>query len=233
MDLRAGIRQTAKMLAQQLDLFMSKIEPNFFGAPKGTILKASQVSEYLSPRYVVVNEGGTINALVFNRIGGESRSAFAIASELYDLAKARHACGPKPKIWIVFPSESEVMLHLAEIALWAGGSPFNGNWLFLAYTDETNEKIGLRVLYEFEYGDILVRMKEGKQRVSQEQLQWSGMQLDEETVSLDIGYSPSLPEVTGTRTYHEVLTESARARMKAGVATLADKSSVLETDLGL
>ncbi|WP_394241130.1 hypothetical protein [Halopseudomonas laoshanensis] len=213
MNVRAAKRQNWRALIRKLDVFTSQSGSDFFGVHNGTVLRANRSVEYDAPRYVVLDEKGSIHALVFTKIGGESRSALAVALELYDLAVARHAGGLNPAIWIVFLEESEVMHHLAEIALWAGGSPFNGNWLFLAHTFDHQGEVGLRVLFEHEFSAILADIGRGRGRVAQAQLLWSGAEFAaKESTLLNVGYTPSLPTATSDRRYYDVLI----ARLKEG-----------------
>lgn len=232
MNVRAAKRQNWRALIRKLDVFTSQSGSDFFGVHNGKVLRTNRAVEYNAPRYVVLDEKGSVHALVFTKIGGESRSALAVALELYDLAVARHAGGLNPAIWIVFPAESEIMHHLAEIALWSGGSPFNANWLFLANTFDRNGEIGLRVLFEREFSVILNDMKRGGGRVSRAQLLWSGSGFAaERCTELDVGYTPSLPTASGDRRYHEFLIEKLREQ-NTDVSNFY-KAFLLESDLGL
>jgi len=233
LNVRSSKRRTAKALLRDVETCLREASASFFGARGGTVLKSSTFPAFQAPNFVVQAASGAVHSLVFCKVGADSRPASAVAMDLYDLAQVRRSMGPN--IWMIFPERSALMNHLAELALWLGGSPFNGCWLYLAHVEEVNGSLHLRVLFEHEYTSLLNDLQQGRGCIDKKQLHWYGNDLNdaEKTASVGIGHEFSLPFASGSRTYSELLTETLHTLMEQGIATDAEKGMLLEHRLGL
>lgn len=233
LNARSNKRRTAKALLRDVEACLRETSGLFFGARGGAILKSSTFPAFQAPNFVVQTASGTVHSLIFCKVGADTRSTLAVAMDLYDLAHVRRSMGPN--IWIIFPERSGLLDHLAELALWLGGSPFNGSWLYLAHVEEVNGTPYLRVLFEQEYGLLLGELQQGRGHIDPKQLRWQGSDLNKVavTATVGIGYEFSLPTAQGARTYSQALTETLQALTEQGIATNAEKGLLLEDRLGL
>lgn len=233
LNVRSNKRRTAKALVREVETCLRDEKATFFGARHGRVLKTSNFPAFQAPHFVVQDVSGAAHSLIFCKVGADSRPALAVAMELYELAQARRSMAPN--IWMIFPERSEVMNHLVELALWLGGSPFNGSWLYLAHVAENDSKMYLDVLFERECAQVLDDMHQGLGRVDQALLRWHGNDLEapEKMVQLSNGYEFSLAVASGHRRYRDLLSAGAKALMEQGLATKAEKGQVLEDELGL
>jgi hypothetical protein len=208
---RAEKRRTAKGLVRDLFSFFEHTPLEFFEARNGAVLKAATSSIFQAPNAVLLDQHGNPQAVIFCKVGGDSRPASGVAIDLYELAVARRQMARK--VWMVFPERSDVFMHLAELALWLGGSPLHNNtgWLRLAYFHDFGEKLVLNVLFEDACTELLKEVTAGNRRFEPEQLTWAGSQRDKphEVTTVSIGYSPELPKAGAHRSYSEYLIETA------------------------
>lgn len=94
--------------------------------------------------------------------------------ELYELAVARRQMAPM--IWMIFPERSEVLMHLAELSLWLGGSPLHeDSWLRLAYFSDFGKRLELNVLFEKDFSELLAEVLADNRRFEPEQFSWAGI----------------------------------------------------------
>ncbi|MEZ2745793.1 hypothetical protein ACBQ16_11405 [Halopseudomonas bauzanensis] len=234
LNARSNKRIQTKTLFRDVDCFMHTATSDFFGVHKGIIIKANGNSAYQAPSYAILNSKKKLHGLVFCKVGAESRPALDVALDLYDLALARHCAPGSPHIWLIFPEQNGVMKLLAEVALWTGGTPFNGGWLFLAHISDHGKGSSLHVYYESEYGNLLEEITADRGAFTPDKLGWTGVDVSHTGVKIDVPiFQTQLPRGKGRRSYGEVLAETARERMKKRVATKDDKRLLIETDLGV
>lgn len=234
LNARSNKRIQTKTLLRDVDSFMQETTSDFFGVHKGLIIKAQGSFAFQAPSFAILNSNKKLHALVFCKVGAESRPALDVALDLYDLALARHRAPGSPHIWLIFPEQNEVMRLLAEVALWAGGTPLDDGWLFLAHISKNEDRNNLRVYYEYEYGNILEDITAGRGTFTPDRLSWIGVDLSQSDIKIDVPiFEAQLPSCARRRRYGEILAEAARKRMKKGIATNADKRFLLEVDLGL
>lgn len=203
---RSEKRRTAKGLLRDLFSFLAHNPLEFFEVPGGSVLKAAAPSLFQAPNAVVLDQDGKPQAALFCKVGGDSRPASGVAMELYELAVARRNMAPM--VWMVFPERSEVLMHLAELSLWLGGSPLHeDNWLRLAYFSDFGKRLELNVLFEKEFSELLAEVLADKRRFEPEQFSWAGIPASKHsgTTIIDIGYKPQLPEAKSKRLYSEYL----------------------------
>lgn len=208
---RADKRRTAKGLVRDLFSFLANTPLEFFEAPGGTVLKAAGTSLFQAPNAAVLDTHGNAHAVLFCKVGGDSRPASGVAMDLYEFAMARRHMARK--VWMVFPERSAVFLHLAELSLWLGGSPLHEDtgWLRLAYFHDAHEKLTLNVFFEDECAKLLTEIAAGNRRFEPDELTWAGAppgQPDAVT-TLGIGYTPELPDAKSRRSYTEYLVSTA------------------------
>ncbi|MDH1056931.1 hypothetical protein [Aquipseudomonas alcaligenes] len=203
---RSEKRRTAKGLLRDLFSFLAHTPLEFFEAPGGSVLKAAAPNLFQAPNAVVLDQDGKPKAALFCKVGGDSRPASGVAMELYELAVARRHMAPM--VWMVFPERSEVLMHLAELSLWLGGSPLHEeNWLRLAYFSDFGKRLELNVLFEKDFSELLAEVLADKRRFEPEQFSWAGIAPGEAsgTTIIQIGYTPQLPEAKSSRLYSEHL----------------------------
>ncbi|MFR0693585.1 hypothetical protein ACLUTX_29615 [Enterobacterales bacterium AE_CKDN230030158-1A_HGKHYDSX7] len=107
----------------------------FFGAPSGSILRQIGSTQYQAPNFVVT-QGEEIQAAIFTRVGGISKSAMAVSLEFLQLAIAHHAL--VPRVWYLLPKDSPVVAPLTRLATMVGGAPHQKGWLSIATLDPEN-----------------------------------------------------------------------------------------------
>lgn len=226
---RAEKRRTAKGLVRDLFSFFEHTPLEFFEARNGTVLKAATSSIFQAPNAVVLDQHGNPQSVIFCKVGGDSRPASGVAIDLYELAVARRQMARK--VWMVFPERSDVFMHLAELALWLGGSPLHENtgWLRLAYFHDVQEKLVLNVFFEDACAELLTDVAARKRRFEPEQLTWIGSPRDKpgEIITVGLGYVPKLPTAGARRSYSEYLIETANEQ------TLYLKRLKAEHDFGI
>lgn len=203
---RAEKRRTAKGLLRDLFSFLAHTPLEFFEVPEGSVLKAAAPNLFQAPNAVVLDQEGKPRAALFCKVGGDSRPASGVAMELYELAVARRQMAPM--VWMIFPERSEVLMHLAELSLWLGGSPLHeDSWLRLAYFSDFGKRLELNVLFEKDFSELLAEVLADKRRFEPEQFSWAGIPASNHsgTTIIDIGYTPQLPEAKSSRPYSEHL----------------------------
>lgn len=208
---RAEKRRTAKGLVRDLLSFFEHTPLEFFEARNGAVLKAATSSIFQAPNAVVLDQHGNSQAVIFCKVGGDSRPASGVAIDLYELAVARQQMARK--VWMVFPERSDVFMHLAELALWLGGSPLHEDtgWLRLAYFHDFQDKLVLNVFFEDTCAELLEQVTAGERRFEPEQLTWLGSprETPDKVISVGLGYTPKLPTAGARRSYSEYLIETA------------------------
>lgn len=226
---RADKRRTAKGLVRDLFNFLAHTPLEYFEAPGGTVLKAAASSPFQAPTAALLDRQGNPQAVLFCKVGGDSRPASGVAMDLYELAVARRHMAPK--VWMVFPERSEVFLHLAELSLWLGGSPLHEEtgWLRLAYFHDFHERLKLNVFFEDACAELLTEVAAGNKRFEPDQLTWAGAPPgnSSEVHAIGIGYTPKLPQAGSRRSYTEYLISTATEQ------TGFLKRLTLENDIGL
>ncbi len=203
---RSEKRRTAKGLLRDLFSFLTHTPLEFFEASGGSVLKAAAPNIFQAPNAVVLDQDEKPKAALFCKVGGDSRPASGVAMELYELAVARRHMAPM--VWMVFPERSEVLMHLAELSLWLGGSPLHeDSWLRLAYFSDFGKRLELNVLFEKDFSELLAEVLADKRRFEPEQFSWAGIPASNHsgTTIIDIGYTPQLPEAKSSRPYSEYL----------------------------
>lgn len=225
---RSEKRRTAKGLLRDLFSFLTHTPLEFFEASGGSVLKAAAPNIFQAPNAVVLDQDEKPKAALFCKVGGDSRPASGVAMELYELAVARRHMAPM--VWMVFPERSEVLMHLAELSLWLGGSPLHeDSWLRLAYFHDFGERLELNVFFEDACTEMLAEVEAGTGRFNPDQFSWAGIQLGATsgTTTLNIGYTPQLPDAKSHRSYVEYLISTAVEK------TEFIKRLGLESELGL
>lgn len=215
LNARSNKRRTAKALLRDVEVCLREASGLLFGVQGGSILKSASFPSFQAPSFVVKTASGVVHSLVFCKVGADTRPTLSVAMDIYDLAHVRRSMGSN--IWMIFPERSALMNHLAELALWLGGSPFNGSWLYLANIEEVGGKTHLRVLFEHEYRLLLEELQQGRGCFDKKHLRWHGSDINEAafTAHVGIGYEFSLPTAQGSRTYADVLNEALQASQKA------------------
>lgn len=208
---RAEKRRTAKGLIRDLFSYLADTPLEFLEAPDGTVLKSTNTNIFQAPNAAVLDRQGDPQAVLFCKVGGDSRPASGVAMDLYELAVARRHMARK--VWMVFPERSEVFLHLAELSLWLGGSPLHEDtgWLRLAYFHEFQERLSLSVFFENDCTKLLADIESGHRRFEPHQLTWTGAPpgSPNDVRVLGFGYAPELPQATLQRSYREYLIATA------------------------
>lgn len=226
---RAEKRRTAKGLVRDLFSYLADTPLEFFEAPEGAVLKSTTANVFQAPTAAVLDRQGDPQAVLFCKVGGDSRPASGVAMDLYELAIARRHMARK--VWMVFPERSEVFLHLAELSLWLGGSPLHEDtgWLRLAYFQGFQERLSLSVFFENDSAKLLAEIESGHRRFEPHQLTWTGAPPEnpDDLRVLGLGYTPKLPQTKSQRSYREYL-----------IATSSEKTPFikrlqLEDDLGI
>ncbi|ANF25014.1 hypothetical protein PS273GM_07530 [Stutzerimonas stutzeri] len=208
---RAEKRRTAKGLVRDLFSYLAATPLEFFEAPDGAVLKSASANVFQAPTAAVLDSQGDPQAVLFCKVGGDSRQASGVAMDLYELALARRHMARK--VWMVFPERSEVLLHLAELSLWLGGSPLHEDtgWLRLAYFRDFHERLTLSVFFENDSAKLLADVESGHGRFAAHQLTWTGAapERPDDLRVLGLGYTPELPQARFTRSYEEYLRTTA------------------------
>lgn len=208
---RAEKRRTAKGLVRDLFSYLDGTPLEFFEAPDGAVLKSASANVFQAPTAAVLDSQGNPQAVLFCKVGGDSRPVSGVAMDLYELAVARRHMARK--VWMVFPERSEVLLHLAELSLWLGGSPLHEDtgWLRLAYFTDAHERMWLSVFFENDCAKLLTEIEAGQRRYEPHQLTWTAAppESPDDVRVLSLGYTPELPQAKFTRSYEEYLRTTA------------------------
>lgn len=126
---RDDMRQTVAAHERNAALAILSRGPQVFGVPDGVLEKLDETHPGVMPTFYVRNAEG-IQAGIFIRAGGKSKTNLTAAFELYALALAHHPfCG---NVYIVFPDRSEIARRLAYLAEQLDSSSNKGGWLYVA-----------------------------------------------------------------------------------------------------
>ncbi len=208
---RAEKRRTAKGLVRDLFSYLDGASLEFFEAPDGTVLKSNSTNVFQAPTAAILDKHGQPQAVLFCKVGGDSRPASGVAMDLYELAVARRHMAQK--VWMIFPERSDVLLHLAELSLWLGGSPLHEDtgWLRLAHFTDAHERMWLSVFFEKDCAKLLTEIEAGQKRYESHQLTWSAAppESPDDVRVLSLGYTTELPQAKFTRSYEEYLRATA------------------------